>query len=148
MLPLILGADAGHYAFSGPLSSFMVEGGIAGSSTTGIPFTVALTDSGNKIAPADFELKGSGWANPIHVHIEDAKFSAGHLTGKVAFKNESGKVLEGLRLDLAGAKDNYEDHGQVKVRAESATWTTPILFNDLQNGDDALLDPVDQDALD
>src|SRR5437764_1513235 len=127
VLPLIVAADAGHFAFSGPLSSFMVEGGIAGSSTSGIPFTVALTDGGNKIAPSDSELKGTGWDNPIHVHLEDAKFSAGHLTGKIAFKNESGKVLEGLRLDLAGAKDNYEDHGQVKVRAENASWPTPIL---------------------
>jgi len=146
MLALLLThalADNGHYFFSGPLTSFMVEGATVGNSTTGIPFTVVLSDNGSKIAPNDFELKGPGWDNPVHVHFTDASFSGGHLKGKVAFKNESGKVLEGLRLDLSGAKENYEDHGQAKVRAEAASMPSPLLFSDLQKGDDADAQSID-----
>ena len=143
VLSLALPADPGHYVFSGPLSSLMVEGSTIGNSTTGIPFTVNLTDNGNKIAPTDFDLKGSGWNNPIHIHLTDAKFSSGHLTGKINFKNESGKVLEGLRLDLGGARETYEDHGQAKLRPEAATMPSPLLFADLQLGDDADAQPID-----
>jgi hypothetical protein len=39
--------DGGHYFFSGPLSSFMVESSVAGVSTSGLPFSVVLSDGGS-----------------------------------------------------------------------------------------------------
>src|SRR5947209_8073626 len=107
--------DPGHYFFSGPLTNFMVEGSTAGASTSGLPFTVVLSDGGSKVA-GDFDLKGPGWDNPIHAHLANAKFEGGHLKGSFQFKNESGKVLEGLRLDCTGATEDYTDGGQTKSR--------------------------------
>jgi hypothetical protein len=139
-------ADAGHYYFSGPLTSFMVEGSSMGTSTTGIPFTVSITDSGSKVA-GETTVQASQWGSPIHVHLNDAKFEGGHLRGKLAFKNESGKVLEGLRLDLTGASERYTDGGQEKTKSEQAAIASPILFADLQPGDEADAADVDVSGL-
>src|SRR5947199_10569485 len=85
----------GHYVLAGPLNSLMVEGSSIGASTSGLPITVALTNGGSAISN-DFTISGPAWDKPIHVHLNEAKFAGGHLTGKIQFKNESGKVLDGL----------------------------------------------------
>lgn len=141
-LAIATSQTAGHYFFAGPLKSFMLEGATPGVSTSGLRFSIPIASGGSQIGN-DFELKGPSWDHSIHLHLNEAKFAAGHLTGTVHFKNESGKVLEGLRLDLDGATESYSDAGQTKTRAEAATLDSPLLFGDIQAGDDSDAEKLD-----
>lgn len=148
-LPLLFSrpaADAGHYFFAGPLSSLMIEGGTPGASTSGLQFTVVVSDGGTKINN-DFELQGPMWDSPIHVHLNNASFAGSDLKGTVQFKNESGKVLEGLRLDVVGAVERSANGDPQGDKTEQPVLASPILFGDIQAGDDAESEDIDVSGL-
>jgi hypothetical protein len=132
----------GHFHFAGPMSRFLPEGGTPAPVTSGLPFAVTLTDKGATIAPASFELQGKNWGGAAKLTFEGLKFDAGHLTGTVKIKNDSGSVLEGVRLDITGATEEYKakDAGGsegTKTRPQAVKLDSPLLFGDVPKGDDA-----------
>jgi len=137
----------GHYDFSGPMAGFMVDGGIPGASTSGIEFKLIATNGGAMLAPTEFDLTNADWKSPLHVVLSDAKIDAGHLKAHFHFKNSTGSVLEGLRLDSSGVVESYTDTSGAapgtKTRVEPGALPTPLLFGDLPP--DAEATPVDVD---
>jgi hypothetical protein len=129
-----------HYHFAGPFSQFATEGAVPGSSTSGIAFSVDLSDGGNKIASTHFELKAPEWKEAVWVDFNGAKVEGGRLKGEIKLRNSSGFVLEGLRLDCVGADETYEvkgSNGDVTSRTRNVRvdLASPLLLGDVQAKD-------------
>lgn len=132
-------AQESHFSFSGPMSSFMPEGATPGAVTSGLPFAIVLTDNGASISPAEVELRGTGWKGPITLRLAAPKFAGGRLSGTVQLQNGSGSTIEGVRLDILGASEEYkakDENGNdvVKTRSQAITVASPLLFGDLPLG--------------
>jgi len=132
----------GHFAYEGPLTQFMPEGATPAPVTTGLPIVIVLTEKGATIAPSTFEIQGKGWKQAAHLSLDGAKFAGGHLTGTVKLKNDSGSALEGVRLDITGATEEYtaKDAGGkdvTKTREQKAALASPLFFGDLANGEES-----------
>lgn len=138
----------GHYHFAGPMSQFLVEGAAPGAVTGGLPFAVVLSDAGATIAPTTFTLTAEGWEGEAKLTLENAKFADGHLTATLRLSNDTRSALEGLRLDVTGATEEYQakdEQGKdiLKTRAQPVAIASPILFGDVAKRDTADPQPFD-----
>jgi hypothetical protein len=143
------GFAQGHFNFAGPLSQSLKEGATPGAVTGGLPFAVVLSAGGATIAPTQFDLSGPGWTGKAHLTLANPQFAGGHLTATVQLQNGSGSVLEGLRLDITGATEEYkakdaQAQDLLKTRPQAVTIPSPLLLGDLQKDDAA--DPQALDA--
>src|SRR5579871_5343860 len=99
---------AGHFHYAGPLSKFQVEGATPGAVAGGLPFTVTVADNGATITPSSFDLKGPQWNSAAKLTLDGLKYAGGKLTATARIQNGSGSVLEGVRLDITGATEEYK----------------------------------------
>jgi hypothetical protein len=148
------GQDAAgkHYCYTGPLSAWMVEGASPGHCTGGLPFTIVLSNGGAAISPDSFKLTGSRWKSAATLSLTNLKFADGKLTGSAAIRNSSGSVLEGVRLDISGASEEYkakDDQGKdiLKTRSQMVPTPSPLLFGDLPNGQVSPPDDLEVDGI-
>lgn len=135
-------ASKGHFHFAGPMSAYMLNGAAPGRVATGLHFTLVLTDRGATIAPNRFDLKGAKWTGSATLSFEGLKFENGELKGTVHLRNASGSVIEGVRLDITGATEEYkgltsQGKDTLMTRPQSASLPSPLLFGDVPNGQDA-----------
>ena len=147
-------AQPHHFHFAGPMSQFLAEGCAPGAVTGGLPWAVVLTDAGATITPnpATFTLTAPGWEGTATLTLADAKFAGGHLTATIKLSNMTSAPLEGLRLDLTGATEEYkakDDKGNdiLKTRAQAVTIASPILLGDVAKKDDADQQPLDASTI-
>jgi len=143
----VSGFAQGHFHFAGPMSQFLAEGVTPGAVTSGLPFAVVLSDAGATIAPTTFTLQGEGWDGNATLTLTDAKFANGHLTATVHLTNGTRSALEGLRLDLTGATEEYKAKGAqgndiLKTRAQAVGLGSPLLFGDVAKRDAADPQPL------
>ena len=143
-----------HFHFAGPMAQFLAAGKAPGVVSGGLAFAVVLTDAGATITPnpATFTLTAPGWDGTATLTLADAKFAAGHLTATVKLTNGTTSVLEGLRLDLTGATEEYkakDDKGNdiLKTRAQPVTIASPLLLGDVAKKDDADPQPLDASTI-
>jgi hypothetical protein len=132
----------GHYHFVGSMSASLAEGAVPGQVTSGIPFTTILSDKGASISPSTFELKGPKWTGTATLTLDGAKYADGHLTGTLKLSNGSGSVLEGVRLDIRGATEEYkakdnQGNDVLRTRSEQVSLASPLLFGDIPKGEEA-----------
>lgn len=140
--------DQPHFHFAGPMSAFMAEGATPGAVTSGLPFTIELAEGGAKVTPASFDLKGPKWQGAATLALDGPKFADGHLTGTLRLRNGSGSVIEGVRLDVTGATEEYrakDEQGKdvLKTRPMPAAIASPLLFGDVPKDEDADPEPLD-----
>jgi DNA-binding beta-propeller fold protein YncE len=145
-------AEPHNFHFAGPMTQFLAEGATPGAVTDGLPFAVVLSDAGATIAPTTFTLQGAGWDGQATLTLEDVKLANGHLTATVHLRNATDSALEGLRLDLTGASEEYkakDDQGNdiLKTRAQPVSIASPILFGDVAKRDDADPQPLDASTI-
>ncbi|MBI2301345.1 MAG: hypothetical protein HYU66_20750 [Armatimonadetes bacterium] len=129
----------GHYHLAGSLRTLLAPGASAGEATGGVAFAVTLTDGGSAVSDDAAALASPAFPQPLHVRLDSLAYGAGHLTGRARFSNDSGAILEGLRLDLDSAQEEYrdkDDKGQevLRTRLQPARWDSPHLFGDLPRG--------------
>jgi hypothetical protein len=145
LLPLLLlfssQADPGPYAFVGPMSQYLATGAQVAPVTKGLPFTIVLEGAGDKIAPTSFSLKGEGWKGAAELQFSDLNYADGSLSGTVSLTNKAGAGLQGLRLDVLTATEEYrtkDEKGQEKLatRSQPLRFESPLLFGDLLPGED------------
>ncbi|HEY3397736.1 MAG TPA: hypothetical protein VGM19_08795 [Armatimonadota bacterium] len=144
----VAGFAQGHFHFAGPMSQFLPEGGVPGTVTGGLPFAVVLTDAGATLAPTSFDFQPEGWEGKATLTLADVKFADGRLTATVRLSNDTKAPLEGLRLDITGATEEYkakDDQGQdiLKTRAQAVGIASPLLLGDVAKRDSADPQPLD-----
>jgi sugar lactone lactonase YvrE len=149
-LLLILGSaglPAGTpFHVSGPLKAWLADGQSIGRPSKGLTFSLQLSAPDWKAAGTTFRLDspmlgGTG----LQVVLETMKVEGGRLAATVKLRNSSTRVVEGLRLDLTSAEEEYlakDEQGKpvTKTRPSAALIASPLLFGDLPAGQVA--DPV------
>ncbi|CAN5392759.1 hypothetical protein BH11ARM1_BH11ARM1_07790 [soil metagenome] len=141
-------AEDPHYVFTGPISKFAIEGSTPGLPTSGLGFSVVVSDGGKTVAPTDFDLKSPDWNSPIHVHLTNPSIQGGRLKATLEMENSSGLVLEGIRFDCDGAIESFDSKDEnnkpiVKTRTQPVSIASPILLGDLPSNDHADSQSID-----
>lgn len=130
-----------HFHLAGPMESVLRPGVQPAPVTSGLPFAVVLTNAGASSFPSSFQLQGKGWTGSADLRLEGLRFADGQLTGKAVLRNNSGRVLEGLRLDVRGAVEEYQAKQEGKTvfltREQQVSLASPLLFGDLPPGQES-----------
>ncbi|HZH97922.1 MAG TPA: hypothetical protein VEX38_03045 [Fimbriimonadaceae bacterium] len=141
-LSLLLPAqgDAGPFHFSGPAAQYLAPGAAVAPVTKGLPFSIVLSEQGAKVGSSEFVLKGTDWKGSADLKLTDLKFTDGTLRGVASLANKAGQSLQGLRLDMVSAIEEYrgkDEKGQEKLftRAQEYKFDSPLLFGDLLPGE-------------
>lgn len=135
--------DESHFAFVGPFSKFMVEGKTPAPVSSGLPFSIVLSEGGKTVVGGPYELKIGGSSKPLTLTLEGLRFENGHITAKAKLVNKSGAAVEGVRLDIVGASETYKDASETKTRAQKVSQPSPLSFGDLAADEDT--GPLDVD---
>ena len=147
LLALPAAAQKGHFTFTGPMSGVLAEGVSPGKVTGGLPFSISLSAAAATVQPTTLEVKGAGWSAPAVLSFDNSKYTGGVLTADLHLKNGSGAVLEGLRLDITGATEEYRDKDAqgsevLKTRPQNVSLASPLLFGDLAKDEDSVTIPI------
>jgi sugar lactone lactonase YvrE len=131
-----------HFHFAGPMSAYMLAGTAPGRVASGLQFTLVLRDKGGTIAPDHFELKGGKWTGDVILSFGGLKYEDGKLKGSAHLRNVSGSVIEGVRLDIVGATEEYkgltsQGKDTLMTRSQGASLPSPLLFGDIPSGQEA-----------
>lgn len=139
---------SGHFFFSGSLNQLTADGVKIASVNSGLPFSIVVTENGAKISPAQLDLKIPNTNNSLKLNFENLKFANGHLTGAAKIVNSSGAVLEGLRLDVVSATEEFQtkdakgnlakdEKGNpiLSTRNQAVNLASPLFFGDLAKND-------------
>src|SRR5436189_4269648 len=126
----------GHFYYSGPLNQLTAENVKVASVSSGLPFAISITDNGAKISPTQFDLKLPGANSPIKLSFEGLKFQGGHMTGTAKLLNSSGSVIEGVRLDVLNAAEEFQSKDAqgnltTATRNQAINLNSPLFFGDL-----------------
>ena len=107
----------------------------------GLPFSVVLTDKGTTAFPTSFELQDKGWAGSVELRFDGLRFADGELTGKAVLRNGSGKALEGLRLEVVGATEEFQTRQRgrtlIQTRDQDVSLASPLVFGNLPAGQES-----------
>jgi len=127
------------FSYSGPMTKLMADGATVAPVSGGLPFAITVSKDGSVPTQLKFEVGRSSWKAKAAVTFEGLTYTAGTLKGTVKVTNASGLVLEGLRLDIAGATEHYREKGAdgkevVKTRSQPVQVSSPLHFGDLQLG--------------
>jgi hypothetical protein len=130
-----------HFAYVGPLAQFLPAGKSAGLVTSGLPFSIVLTDGGKSIGSGPYELKIPGVDKPLKLTLNGLKFEGGRVTAQAKVENGTGAAVEGVRLDITGATETYkakDDQGKevLKTRPQKVAMASPLFFGDIADGAD------------
>ncbi|MDQ6787984.1 MAG: hypothetical protein M3033_14355 [Acidobacteriota bacterium] len=141
-------AAGGHFLFSGSLNQLTAEGVKVAPVSSGLPFSMVLTEAGARIAPAQFDLKIPGASDSLKLSFENLKFAGGHLTAMAKITNSRGAVLEGVRLDVVSAKEEFQTKDAkgnltkdaqgnpvLSTRTQTVNLASPLFFGDLAKND-------------
>ena len=139
--------SGGHFYFAGPIGSFLAQGAKIAPVTSGLPFTIRLSSAGATIEPQSFDLSGKGWDGPAKLSFTSLKYAGGQLTGSAQIQNKTGSVIEGLRLDIVGANEEYKGKDAagketVNTRPQTVSMSSPILLGDLAKDDQSAAVPI------
>ena len=141
-------ASGGHFYFAGPLARLAADGVEVAPIGSGLPFSLVLSDGGSKVSPAQFDLKVPGASAPLRLAFENLKFAGGRLTGDARITNSTGSVVEGLRLDLVSASEEFQTKDTkgapaLSTRAQAVSLASPLFFGDLSKGESSDAVPFD-----
>lgn len=128
------------YHYSGPMTSLLAEGAKIAPVSQGIPFQVVITGNGSSVGPASFKLNQAGWKGSAGLELEGLRYADGVLTATAKVANNGEESLQGVRLDVLSASEQYtykdkDGKDQVGTRSQSFAFGSPLFFGDLLNGE-------------
>ncbi|MBZ5524055.1 MAG: hypothetical protein LAP21_17610 [Acidobacteriia bacterium] len=132
---------SGHFRFSGPLSQLMAEGSKAAPVANGLPFSILITEGGAKVTLVSGNLKIPGATGPLTLTLDGLKYAGGNVMGSARLANATGSPVEGTRLDISGATEEYkakDEKGNITVKTRHLAVGLPssLFFGDLGAGED------------
>lgn len=145
--------DTPRFDCFGTMDSLLAGGVKIAPVSKGLPFDITLTNGGSSISSTEFDLKPAGSDKPFHLSLSGLAFSDGHVKGQAEIKNDSGKSIQGVRLDVVTVSETYkatDDQGQPiqKTRSVDARLPSPLSYGDVADGESNGQLPFDVSTID